>query len=153
MYFPSKKDIWFFLLIWSSILVIVLLPFILTESTGTQFISSDSVAGRILSIVITAPLAWIWFRTGYTIEDGKMKIKFGPFRWTIKIEDIKKINKTRNPFSAPALSIDRLEILYGKYDVVSISPKNEHEFVELLLKENSRILVDEKVFNQQENRR
>lgn len=95
--------------------------------------------------MITIPLIWIWFRTGYRIKDSNIVIYFGPIRRTIIIDDIKKISKVKHPFTAPALSVDRLEIMYRKYEVVTISPKKEREFIELLLKRNPQIQVDEKI--------
>jgi hypothetical protein len=145
LYFPSKKDIWFFLIIWGAIIVTNFLPLIGGEPTGTQFISSESAIGRIFMIIITIPLIWIWFRTGYMIEDAKIRVKFGPIRWTIKINDIKKINKVKHPFTAPALSVNRLELLYGTFGVICLSPKNERKFIELLLMENPQIQLEEKL--------
>ena len=61
--------------------------------------------------------------------------------WWIKVEiqSIKRIYKTRNPLSSPALSLDRIAIVYNKYDEVLISPKDKKEFIEELLKINPDI--------------
>ncbi|MEG0697900.1 MAG: PH domain-containing protein, partial [Algoriella sp.] len=60
----------------------------------------------------------------------------------IDINSITKISKTNNPISSPALSLDRIEIFYNKYDSVIISPKNEQEFIQDLQKINSSIIID-----------
>ncbi|OLO37079.1 hypothetical protein BTR23_14190 [Alkalihalophilus pseudofirmus] len=135
MYFSSKKDLWLTLIIWGAILTMVV-PTIIDQE----------VVGLFIALPLAFFMGWLWFATGYTIEDGLIKIKFGPFRKTVHIQDISKINKTRNPISAPALSIDRIEIIYGKFsDIVFISPRNECEFVQLLLQENPNIVLDEKL--------
>ena len=74
----------------------------------------------------------------YVIDGQILKI------WWIKVEikSIKRIYKTRNPLSSPALSLDRIAIVYNKYDEVLISPKNKKEFVEELLKINPDIVVE-----------
>lgn len=74
----------------------------------------------------------------YVIDGQILKI------WWIKVEikSIKRIYRTRNPLSSPALSLDRIAIVYNKYDEVLISPKNKQEFVEELLKINPDILVE-----------
>ena len=41
----------------------------------------------------------------------------------------KKITETNNALSSPATSLDRLEITYGKFDSVIISPKQKQEFI------------------------
>jgi hypothetical protein len=51
------------------------------------------------------------------------------FNKTINIQTIKKITETNNPISSPATSLDRLEIVYGKFDSVIISPKKKVEFI------------------------
>jgi hypothetical protein len=38
--------------------------------------------------------------------------------------------------------MDRIEISYGKYEFITISPKNKEEFIRQLLKVNPRIQLD-----------
>lgn len=72
----------------------------------------------------------LFLTTNYTIEGDQLLIKSGfLFRKTVPIPDIRKINETHNPLSAPATSLDRLEIVFGKYESVLISPKQKHEFI------------------------
>ena len=134
MYFVSKKDILYFLAIWGTILFISFSYLFGSESFG--------IIDGLIRFVIVGYLIWIWFRTRYKIEENILNIQCGGFNWKINIEEIRKIRKVKSIFAAPALSIDRLEILYGKYDVVSISPKNEDKFIELLLNENPQIPID-----------
>lgn len=64
--------------------------------------------------------------------------------WWIEIDilSIKRIYKTNNPLSSPALSLGRIAVVYNKYDEVLISPKLKKEFVDELLKINPNIVVD-----------
>lgn len=77
---------------------------------------------------------WGWFTTGYFIEEEKLIIQSGPLKKTIVISEIKKIVRTKNPLSAPALSMDRLEISYGKFEMALVSPKDRHQFIAKLKK-------------------
>jgi len=131
------------------IFFIILIYIFGSEPIGMQLITYNSLLGYIVTGVIIGFLIWIWFGTGYKIEDANIKVQFGPFKRTIGIKEIKKVSKVKNPFTAPSLSIDRLEILYGKYNVINISPKNEKEFIRLLVTENPHIQIDEKLSNQQ----
>lgn len=142
MYFSSKKDIWFFLIFWGFILFIIFFYIFGGEPFGWQIITYKSVPGYIISALMIGILLWMWFTTGYKIEKDMIEVKSGPFNSTIKIEEIKKINITKNPITAPALAIDRLEITYGKYKVIYVSPKKEREFLDLLLTINPRIQAD-----------
>jgi hypothetical protein len=134
MYFPSKKDIWLGLLFWATILI-CLIPLIFEQ---------DIIAILIL-VPISLFLVWLWFTTGYLIEGEELIIKFGPIKKKIPISDITKIRKTRNPLSAPALSMDRLEILYGTYRYTLVSPQEKGRFVSCLREINSNIEIEESV--------
>lgn len=54
---------------------------------------------------------------------------------------IRKIEETRNPISAPAPSLNRLEIFYNRFDSIVISPKDKPEFIANLIKLNPEIEV------------
>ncbi|WP_100011727.1 PH domain-containing protein [Lentibacillus sediminis] len=134
MYFVSKKDTLYFIVIWGTVIFL----------SQTFIFRLESAFGGVVGFIIIGYLIWIWFGTGYKIEGATLKVQFGGFKWETDIEEIKTIRKVKNPFSAPALAMDRLEILYGKYDVMTISPKNEDKFIELLLNENPQIQIEEK---------
>lgn len=146
MCFPSKKDVWFGLIIWGFVLFMIAAYVFGGEPIGMQFITYNSIAGYVLSVLIIGLLLWLWFGTGYKIEGGFIKIKFGPFQSKVKIAEITKLRATKNPLSAPALSIDRIEILYGKYGTALVSPKNRVQFIKTLLAENPGIEVDEALY-------
>ncbi|MBP6557492.1 MAG: PH domain-containing protein [Flavobacterium sp.] len=62
--------------------------------------------------------------------------------WTkIDVKSIRKIYSTHNPLSSPALSLDRIAVVYNKYDEVLISPKEREDFIAELLKINPNIEV------------
>lgn len=73
----------------------------------------------------------------YKIEGDYLSI----WRTKIDIKTIRKIYATRNPLSSPALSINRIAIVYNKFDEVLISPKDRADFIEELLKVNPTIEV------------
>lgn len=108
-----------------------------------------------IKIIILSPiglfLLWFWFQTGYTIADNLLIIRYGPFKKNIQIDEIHSLRETKNPFSAPALSMDKLELSFTKFDMVAISPKNKNEFVQQLLKQNPRIKIDKDFQTRKEN--
>jgi hypothetical protein len=75
----------------------------------------------------------------YRIEGENLMI------WNTKIEikSIRKIYRTNNPLSSPALSLDRLAIVYNKFDEILISPKERDEFIDELLKINPSIEIQD----------
>lgn len=140
MYFKSKKDTWLALLIWGvSILM------------GWQMIVDKSVMILIVGVLTIFSLLWLWFGTSYKIEEELLKIKSGPFRSTVNIEDIRRLNATKTLLAGPALSIDRIEILYKKYDIAIVSPKDKPEFVQALLIKNKAIEADNSLLKGKKN--
>lgn len=84
----------------------------------------------------------MFMTTNYTIDGGSLKIKCGFFfNETIDIKTIKKISETNNALSLPATSLDRIEINYGKFDSVIISPKLKKEFIDEIIAINSSVEV------------
>lgn len=72
---------------------------------------------------------YLFLKTSYAINNETLIIKCG-FLINLKIDitQIKEIRKTKSIMSAPAPSFDRIEIKYGKYDEVIISPKDQVGF-------------------------
>jgi hypothetical protein len=71
----------------------------------------------------------IFFRTTYRIHDDQLLIKCGFFcKATVDILAITTVSRTRNPISSPAASLDRIELKYGKWESVIISPDDKIVF-------------------------
>ena len=93
-----------------------------------------------LSVVFITLLVFFWILAltlKYKIDGEMLSI----WRTKIDIKTIRKVYATRNPLSSPALSINRIAIVYNKYDEVLISPKDRADFIGELLKVNPNIDV------------
>ena len=124
--YKSKIDWWLIILIGG------LLCYPIVEGIMTQ--------EYLLSLVFVglSLLVFLMFRTiKYKIEGQYLRI------WTTKIDilSIKKVYRTNNPLSSPALSLDRIAIVYNKYDEILISPKEQSAFIAHLLSINPNIVV------------
>lgn len=133
MKYSSKKDIFFFIIIWGSILLLFMINFMNHKTVNESLISF------IITLIINIFFLWLWFGTNYTIKNSFLKIKYGPFRSKVDIKKIRSIRRTKSIFTAPALATQRLQLMYNKYEVVDIAPKNESEFLHKLLKINPKI--------------
>lgn len=81
----------------------------------------------------------IWYEI---INDSTLRIKAGFFyKIDVPINAIYCIEKTNSILSAPASSLDRIEVKYNTYDSVIISPKNRNDFINELLKINPDITL------------
>jgi hypothetical protein len=86
---------------------------------------------------------YLVYGISYDISDlHTLKVRAGIFyNINVPIEQIHTIEKTNSILSAPASSLDRIEVKYNKYDSVVISPKNRAEFIQELLKINPNITI------------
>ena len=117
------------------IIAVTFLP-IMNGASGNATIIVIGVMLLVIALTIS-----IFFGTTYKINDKKeLLIKCGfLYNSTIDISKIKSIERTRNPISSPAPSLDRIELKYGKWDSVIISPEDKVGFVNELVKINPDI--------------
>lgn len=67
----------------------------------------------------------------YVLMPDHLLVCSGLRRWTIPYGDIKSIMFSFNPVSAPALSLRRVEIRYGR-EALLVSPRSRTAFMEAL---------------------
>ena len=92
-------------------------------------------------IILFGFVLHMFLNTTYKIEKGKLYIKCGFFNYNpVNIGEMKKVSKSSNIISSPAASFDRIEIRYGKFEELIISPKHKTKFVEDLQKINPEII-------------
>lgn len=113
---------------------------------GTVLVLIGMERSKWFAFVIILPvilfMVHLFMTTFYVIHGNTLTIKSGfLFNVCIDINTIKKIAETNNPISSPAISLDRLEIKYGVFNSVIISPKNKKEFIEELTSINPQIEV------------
>lgn len=98
--------------------------------------------GVIVIAVVLVFIIHMFATTYYTIDGTELKVRSGfLIHITIYINTITKIVPTRSILSAPAVSLDRLEIFYNKYDSVVVSPKDKEGFIAGLKAVNEGIVT------------
>lgn len=129
--FESKIDLW-----------LVLFLVIIFGGVAIK-LALDGVWGVLMFILLVISfIVQMFTTTFYTIKDKKLTIKCGfLINISIPVTTIKKISETNNIMSSPALSLDRLEILYNKFDTVMISPKEKTKFIEAIQKINPEVEI------------
>jgi hypothetical protein len=124
--YKSKVDWW--------LIAVILIAF------GYPIVDGILSKEYILSAVFIVLLVLFYFLAKsiqYKIDGENLII----WRTKIPIQSIHKVYRTRMPLSSPALSLDRIGIVYNKYDEIFISPKEREEFIKELLKVNPTIEV------------
>lgn len=138
----SSKNLVTVCLLWLTAILLLLTPFL------PDFEKKDSSVAIIGFIIVYAAgglLIWILLDTKYRIHKQHLLYYCGPFRGTIPIDKIRKIERWNkwyvNSTMKPALDKDGLIIYYEKFDDIYISPENKENFIKTLLEINPNIEV------------
>ncbi|PWL38873.1 hypothetical protein DKG77_11590 [Flagellimonas aquimarina] len=124
---------------------LLLLVLIIPIATVFPLISSQRWFPVGVNIFIVVFMLWVFFNLYYIIDEGVLSIKLGFVAFKrIDIQSIKMIAETSSLISAPAASLDRLEIIYNKHNGIIISPKDKSGFIEHITKANPRIVIQYK---------
>jgi hypothetical protein len=136
MFFKSAVDSWVYALALSLpvALMLAVVPVLAgAQSTAQSTIHSTTIllAVAILGLGAIAPL-WLLFFTYYRIDSTILRIQAGPFTWAIPLDHIRSITPSRSCVSSPALSLNRLQINYGRQRSILVSPKDKTGFIQAL---------------------
>lgn len=101
----------------------------------------------VLSLIMIGTLAFIFhafYTTCYWINEAQeLRVKAGfTNNMTIPVSKIIKIKKTSSWLASPAASFDRIEIFYGQWNSVVISPKDKTGLIRALQTINPNIEVN-----------
>lgn len=116
---------------------------VILGGTGASMTYNLIWQGLIVIVLVSVFIVHLFLTTEYTISERLVRIKSGfLYNKTVNIDSIRKITETYNPLSSPALSLDRLEIIYNKYDSILVSPKEKREFIQHITSINPNIVVN-----------
>ena len=127
--FRSKVDAWIVILFVAALIMqLVAIVMVMQEDNEPL-----ALAVLVLTTLIVFLFVGSMFRyTYYAVEGNLLRIVCGPFRWRVPIDEIHSVERTRNPLSSPALSLDRLRISYGNDKKIMISPADQTGFLEAI---------------------
>jgi membrane protein YdbS with pleckstrin-like domain len=104
--------------------------------------AQPSWVGTVILLPMILAITLLFATTNYTIEGEQLTIRCGfLYHKKINIKQVKKITETNNPLSAPATSLDRLQITHHQAKDILISPKHKKEFIAAMLALNPNIEV------------
>ena len=126
--------------------LVIPLTLIFGTTLFLQLIVEQNLLAIAIVVLIIILIVHMFVKTHYTINGDILEIKCGfTFKETVDIKTIKSISETNTILSAPATSIDRIEIQYGKFDSVVISPKQKLEFINDIVAINPAVVVHFKI--------
>lgn len=133
--FKSKVDAWLVIVLAVSTIVLI------AGLAATLYSRPDPLAVVVMlaaTLLFLLLVGSILLRTYYRVDAGMLTIVSGPLRRSVAIDQITSVERTRNPLSSPALSLDRLRIRYGDNKSVMISPADRDKFLKALGIEETR---------------
>ena len=110
--------------------------------TLISVITAKAWIGLVIVSLVIIFVTHLFATTEYTISNQNLNVKSGfIINQNINISSIRKLTETNNLLSSPATSIDRIEILYNKFDTILVSPKDKTKFITNLTEINKNIEV------------
>lgn len=129
--FKSKVDAWFVLVILGMLILLGIgVAVALANPVGAPF--GVWLATGVAMMSLGFPI-WLLLSTSYTIDGGTLTVRCGPLKVVVPLSSVTRVTATRSLLSAPALSLDRLEIRYGKGASVVVSQKEKGAFLKALM--------------------
>lgn len=116
--YRSKVDFWLLAVIYAVIIASVV-------PIGC---SGHVAVSIIIAAVLIVPITFYLFNIRYVIRGTSLIVKDGLFSHAYDINDIQSIKPTHTLLSAPAASLDRLEISFT-HDSLIVSPKHKDDFI------------------------
>ena len=113
---------------------------------GAELWGNPSLENWVVAGIVYAALAatiWVFTSTAYEVGPTDLVVRSGPIRVRVPIASIRRISSSRTILASPALSMRRLEVEYGKYDVAVVSPKDQAGFIAALTARNPAIEIRE----------
>jgi hypothetical protein len=123
---------------WSLLAAVI----ILIGGLCVYYIINQFWEALIVTLLVAGFVSYLYKTTYYTIKGGNLNVHCGFFYNTdVDIATIKSVIETNSVLSAPALSLDRMEIFYNRYDSIVISPPDKTAFIANLKAINNSIEV------------
>lgn len=122
--------------------VLLIIIFVVLFGVFFKAFQALQIIPILICVILNILILFLFFNTKYTISQTNLNVNASFLvNKNIDIMTINKITSSKSILSAPAASLDRLEIFYNSFDSVLISPKFKQQFVNDLIKINPAIEV------------
>ena len=127
--FTSRVDWWL-----AICLFLIPCGAVLTISQGIVTADRELLwTGVVTAGVVCAVYGGLIFPMRYVIEEEALALRHGMVTQRVPLAKIERVAPSRNPLSAPALSLDRLRIDYGgRFGFALVSPVDRDGFLDAL---------------------
>jgi hypothetical protein len=137
--FPSRRDLWLVLLVGVAEIGALIAVSIAAARSGGRALW----LGLPLVALGGGLVLWIFLDTGYSVEADRLRVRSGPFRWSVPLSRIDEVRPSRNPLSSPALSLDRLALRGGGRLIALVSPEDRQGFLRALTEHDPGLRLEQ----------
>lgn len=138
MIYKSKVDWWIKIIVIGYPIIALVISFII-YSKGNSEAAIWTIGMLILIIAVFAVFV---YPINYIIEEDFLLIKYGIHKEKIPYSQILSIKPSRSAQGSPALSMDRLEIIYGNQSKTFISPVEKQQFLKDISEKVTHLKLD-----------
>ena len=122
---------------------------------GTVFVVAIAVSGGVAIVQARTSRWWLagiallpaalvianWLVTSYAVSGDTLTIRCLSFRWTIPLTTITALRASSDIRSSPALSLNRIEIVY-KTGSVLVSPRDRQAFIRAIRRGQPTVTIE-----------
>lgn len=139
--FSSKVDAWIPAVV---LLSMLMGPAILLLTPAKKPVAPATWIILLCASTLTLALVgWMFTTTAYVISGNDLRLRSGPVRMTIPIDRITRISRGSWVGAAIALSLSRIEIQYGRFQSILISPEDSRAFIQAILARAPNVVVED----------
>ncbi len=145
--FYSKKSRSFGGILIAAILFISLIVYGLPVLLHDTFDLMGFIVSSLIVSITIGLFLWLWIGTYYLIDNEMLIAKSGPLIWKVPTKEISFIRLNQETIGGTwklTLSWKCIEIKYKKSRSIFISPNNESDFLDRLVKINPQIEIKQK---------
>src|SRR6476660_5514792 len=121
--FASKVDVWYLLL------TVAVLG--LTAVIAVASVRAGRMWPLMMSLLPIGLIVWNAASTAYVVTGDSLSVRCLFLRWAVPLVSVKTLRASRDGRAAPALSLDRIEVIYNGGSVL-VSPRDKPAFVQAI---------------------
>jgi hypothetical protein len=139
--FSSKVDAWIPAVVLLSVLTTPVIMYLAPAKKPVTPMTWMILAGA--GAFTLALVGWMFATTAYFISGPDLRLKSGPVRMAIPIDKITRIGRGSWVGSAIALSLSRIEIQYGRFQSIMISPEDPRAFIQAIIARAPHVAIED----------
>lgn len=127
MKFVPRRDLWLSIMVWLCIVALALAGLTPLFRAGAGIVGGMAIF--LICYTVAAILAWLWIATYCELRSSDLLVRSGPIVQTVPYASITAVKPIRSWVASTATSSRRVEIHYGRYEMVHVSPLDQERFL------------------------